>query len=61
MAMHVVVKVDWIYLGCYIHDVTLVWVKTWFKHILLLKHTYGNSSLTPLSTIFQLYRGSQFY
>jgi hypothetical protein len=27
MAMHVIVKVDWISLGCYIHDVTLVWVK----------------------------------
>jgi hypothetical protein len=26
-AMHVIVKVDWISLGCYIHDVTLVWVK----------------------------------
>jgi hypothetical protein len=28
MAMHVVVKVDWIFLGCYIHDVSLVWVKS---------------------------------
>jgi len=27
MAMHVIVKVDWISLGCYIHDVTIVWVK----------------------------------
>jgi hypothetical protein len=27
MAMHVVVKVDWISLAGYIHDVTLVWVK----------------------------------
>jgi hypothetical protein len=31
--MHVVVKVDWISLGCYIHDVTLVWVK-WHEPVL---------------------------
>jgi hypothetical protein len=33
MAMHVIVKVDWISLGCYIHDVTLVWVK-WHEPVL---------------------------
>jgi hypothetical protein len=33
MAMHVIVKVDWISLGCYIHDVTLVWVE-WHEPVL---------------------------